>query len=176
MKKAILLLCAVLLMSTLLAGCGKKSESAKEPEGMYVSYNGANITLGVKFADIKDSLGEQTAPEEVILPCDGGDAYKDTMHFYAGLAVTENKDGIVSQIEISTLYEGEGDAALNGKVKIGDKQEDAVAALGEPDTWPIPEDDYALTYAKDNAHTIVFLDPDTNKETVSGVYMTLVQP
>ena len=54
MKRIILLLCTVLLMSTLLAGCGKKSESAKEPEGMYVSYNGANIELGVKFADIKD--------------------------------------------------------------------------------------------------------------------------
>ena len=175
MKKCFLLLCAVLLMSTLLAGCGKKSGGAKEPEGMYVTYNGAYVAIGMTFADIKDSLGEQTAPDEVILPCDGGDAYKDTMHFYNGLTVTENKDGIVSQIEISTIYEGEGDASLNGKVKIGDKQEDAVAALGEPEYWPIPDDDYALTYTEGDKHIVVFLDPDSNKEIVSGVYMTLIQ-
>ena len=171
MRKRFLLLCAILLMSTLLAGCGKKSEGAKEPEGMYVTCNDAYVAIGMTYADIKDGLGEQTAPDEVILPCDGGDAYKDTMHFYKGLTVTENRDGIVSQIEVNS----EGDIALMGKVKVGDKQEDAVKALGEPDTYPVPEDDYALTYSTDTYYVMVFLDPDTNKEIVSGVYMTLIQ-
>ena len=91
------------------------------------------------------------------------------MHHYEGATITENRDGKVCEIEVSNMHGNTDNVTLMGKVKVGDKTEDAVAALGEPDNWPTPEDDYSLVYKYDNCFVYVFLDPDTNKATVSEI-------
>ena len=188
MKKTTLLLCIALLICCLLIGCsdaksdGKSTTAAPEttqtpvPDGFYVLYNGTPIALGMKYADVKEGLGAEAAPAEEILPCDGSDAFKDTMHTYAGMTVTENINGIIKDIEISDIPVSGDEAALMGKIKLGAKQEDVVAAMGEPNNFPLAEDDFALTYRTDNQFINVFLDPDNNKETVSGVMMMLMEP
>ena len=179
MKQYLSLLCAVLALCCLLMGCAadKAPETTQpapaEPTGLYIQYQDAKLAVGIPFADVKDALGAEARPAEVILPCDGSDAYKDTMHFYGHLAVTENIDGIITNIEISDFYEGEGDPTFMGTIRLGATQEEAVKALGEPDNYPLEEDDYSLTYRKDNICTMVFLDPETDKQTVSGISMIL---
>ena len=172
MKKHYLLLCAAILLTMILSGCAKAKSGSAEPEGVYVRYNGTNITAGMKYEDVKDGLGEESRTPEVILPCDGGDAYKDTMHFYPGFVVTENIDGVISEMEITDMYDAGGDAMVNGKVKVGDNQATVIEALGEPDIYPIPEDDYSMTYTNGNQLTLLFLDPD-NKDIVNDIMFTL---
>ena len=190
MKKFICLICGILLLTSLLVGCtsgkttndstdsnDKSNESDKskdtQPKGIYMTFNGTSFTLGMPYADVKDGLGAQTEPEEVILPCDGGDSYKNTIHHYPGFTVTENKDGIICEIDFSTMY-GEGDASLMGKIKIGSTQAEAVEALGTPDNYPLADDDFALSYSYDDKFVIVFLDSENNKETVSGASFMLM--
>ncbi len=180
MKKLATILCAVLVL-TLLVGCAAKPAPETEPaetpdaaDGLYLVYNGAKLALGMSFADVKDALGEETRPADEILPCDGGDSFKDTMHHYAGMDVTEDINGIVKEIDVPGVDES-SEAAVLGKVKVGDKQSDAVAALGEPENYPLAEDDFALTYKTDNQYINLFLDPD-NKETISGMMFMLMTP
>ena len=193
MKKTLVVMCIVLLLAALAAGCATAPkteptaaptqqptaeptpEPAPEPAGMYILCSGTKLAVGMQFADVKDGLGAETRPADVILPCDGGDAYKDTIHYFGTLAVTEDKDGVIAQLEISDLYETEGDAALMGKIKIGNTQAEAIAALGEPST-PLADDDYALTYDLENGVVLVFLSPDDNKETVSGINIMWYRP
>ena len=193
MKKTLVVMCTLLLLAALAAGCASAPkaeptaaptqqptaeptpEPAPEPAGMYILCSGTKLAVGMQFADVKDGLGAETRPADVILPCDGGDAYKDTIHYFGTLAVTEDKDGVIAQLEISDLYETEGDAALMGKIKIGSTQAEAIAALGEPST-PMADDDYALTYDLENGVVLVFLSPDDNKETVSGINIMWFRP
>ena len=193
MKKTLVVICIVLLLAALVVGCASAPKTeptaaptqqpaaeptpgpAAEPAGMYILCRGTKLAVGMQFADVKDGLGAETRPADVILPCDGGDAYKDTIHYFGTLAVTEDKDGVIAQLEISDLYETEGDAALMGKIKIGSTQADAIAALGEPST-PLADDDYALTYDLANGVVLVFLSPDDNKETVSGINIMWYRP
>ena len=88
--------------------------------------------------------------------------------------VTEDINGIVKEIDVPGVDES-SEAAVLGKVKVGDKQSDAVAALGEPENYPLAEDDFALTYKTDNQYINLFLDPD-NKETISGMMFMLMTP
>ena len=192
MKKTLVVMCIVLLLAALAAGCASapKAEPTPAPtqqptaaptpepaetEGMYILCSGTTLAVGMQFADVKDGLGAETRPADVILPCDGSDAYKDTIHYFGTLAVTEDINGVIAQLEISDLYGTEGDAALMGKIKIGNTQAEAIAALGEP-TRPMADDDYALTYDLENGVVLVFLSPDDNKETVSGINIMWFRP
>lgn len=192
MKKTLVVMCIVLLLAALAAGCASapKAEPTPAPtqqptaaptsepaetEGMYILCSGTKLAVGMQFADVKDGLGAETRPADVILPCDGSDAYKDTIHYFGTLAVTEDINGVIAQLEISDLYGTEGDAALMGKIKIGNTQAEAIAALGEP-TRPMADDDYALTYDLENGVVLVFLSPDDNKETVSGINIMWFRP
>lgn len=192
MKKSVWIICAALLLAVVLAACGAKGTTAESgkpaepektaeaetaaPEGMYITYNGTNVAVGMKFADVEAGLGEPVSPAQDVLPCDGNADNKTIMHFYGKFAITEDNSGVIIDLEISDLFEGEGDPALMGKVHFGDKQADAVAALGEPDNYPLPEDDYALTYEFEDSFVYVFLNPDNNKDTVNGVSISLKQP
>ena len=178
MKKLLLIVLAMAMMMSMLAGCAKQeeektseptAEQAQENEGMYVLYNGVKVSLGMTFADIADALGEQTKPEDVILPCGGGDQYRDVTHHYGNFHVTEDKNGIVKMLELST-YDDEPDsgAMVNGVVSSGMTTEEAIKLLGEPNNYPVPEDDYALIYGDEENSIVIFLNPDDNKATITG--------
>lgn len=142
-KKILCVLLAVLLLAALFAGCKKTEENKKteekkttdptatetEEEGVFVTMNGFNLKVGVPYADVKDKLGKEIAPAETIDSCDPNSDWKQTMHFYEGVIVTEDKDGNIDGIQVQ-----EGDAALMGKIRIGATKEDVKAVLGEPDT------------------------------------------
>ena len=161
MKKVLSILLAVLLLATLFVGCnnGRKNtdaseekEQSSEEEGIFVTYNGQNIKVGVPFTDMKDKLGKETQPAETIDSCDEGSDWKQTMHFYDGMIVTENKDGIIDGLQVQ-----EGDAALMGKIKIGASKEDVKAVMGEPDT----DESWGIYYENTNPTVNFYLDDET---------------
>ncbi len=161
MKKVLSILLAVLLLATLFVGCkgdSKKPDDATEKnetveeEGVFITYNGQNIKTGVPFTEMKDKLGKETQPAETIDSCDEGSDWKQTMHFYEGVIVTENKDGIIDGVQVQ-----EGDSALMGKIKIGASKDDAKALLGEPDT----DQSWGLYYTNSNPQITVYLDEET---------------
>ena len=140
MKKVLLFFLSAAILMTMLGGCAKQEEKTSEqtaqetqqdPE-FYVLYNNVKLTVGVPFADVVDSLGEQTAPQQEIRPCDGGDAYLDVMHFYGNLVVTENKDGIIKTIELNNYDQPDSGALVNGVVSLSMKTEEVIEKLGNP--------------------------------------------
>ena len=149
-------------------------ESTSEPvaaDGMYMLVNGTRIELGMKYADVREGLGAQTAPDQELGSCDDPDFVR-IVHFYPGMTVTENPDGTIWGIELSSIYAGEGDAALKGKVKLGTTLDEALAALGEPDNSASIKDDCMLNYQQDGQVIYIFLDADSNN-TVSGISMMI---
>lgn len=149
-------------------------ESTSEPidtDGMYMLVNGTRIELGMKFADVKEGLGAQTAPDQELGSCDNP-TFVRVVHFYPSMTVTENPDGTIHGMELSSMYMGEGNAALKGKVRLGTTLAEALAALGEPENVSSIKDDCVLIYRQEGQDIYVFLDAD-NPDTVSGISMTL---
>ena len=94
------------------------------------------------------------------------------VHFYPGMTITENPDGTIWGMELSSVYAGEGDAALKGSVKLGTALDTALAALGEPENASSVKDDCMLIYRQNGQDIYVFLDAGNNY-TVIGISMTL---
>ena len=204
MKKAVWMLCIVLLLTVLLVGCTQAASpepsadpqkpsaqigsapapddpapasienppAPDEADGMYLLVNGTRLELGMPYADVKDGLGTQTAPDQELSSCDDP-SYVRIVHFYPGLTVTEAPDGVICGMELSSLFDGETDAALNGAVSLGTTLDAALAALGEPENVSSIKDDCMLIYRSDGLDVWIFLDADGN-HTVSGISMTLV--
>ena len=141
-------------------------------EGLYLLAGGARIRPGQRYADVQSSLGEKTGPDQELGSCDDP-SYVRKVHFYPGLSVTENPDGVIWGMELSPLYAGEGDAALLGAVRVGTTLDEALAALGRPENAASAKDDCMLLYRRDGVECCVFLDPDGG-QTVSGVSLTLI--
>ncbi len=156
------------------------SESASDPNGsapdpaaeeaMYLLVNGTRLALGMQYADVMEAIGERTAPDDALGAGDG--AGFGTIHVYPDLTVTENGDGVVFGLERKSVFAGEGDAALLGKIRLGTPLDEALAVLGSPDNEASVENDGMLIYERDGQYICVFLDMES-KSTVSGVSMTL---
>ena len=151
----------------------ESSSSIAAAEGMYMLVNGTEIALGMNYADVREGLGAETAPEQEFGSCDEDPSALKTVHFYPDLTVTEDSNGVICGIELNSLFEGEGDSALIGKVTLGTTLDEAVAVLGEPENYPLAEDDYALIYREDGQVIYVFLDVD-GKQIVSDI--SIAQP
>lgn len=148
------------------------SENTSDPadtDGMYMLVNGTRVELGMKYADVKEGLGAQTAPDQELGSCDDPDFVR-IVHFYPGMTVTENPDGTIWGMELSRMYAGEGDAALKGIVKLGTTLDAALAALGQPENALSAKDDCMLIYQQDGQIVYIFLDTDNNA--VSSISMT----
>lgn len=135
---------------------------------MYMLVNGTRVELGMKYADVKEGLGAQTAPDQELGSCDDP-SFVRMVHFYPGMTKTENPDGTIWGMELSSVYAGEGDAALKGSVKLGTTLDAALAALGQPENASSVNDDCMLIYRQDGQDIYVFLDT----KTVNGISMTL---
>ena len=135
---------------------------------MYMLVNGTKVELGMKYADVKEGLGAQTAPDKELGSCDDP-SFVRMVHFYPGMTITENPDGTIWGMELSSVYAGEGDAALKRSVKLGTTLDAALAALGQPENASSVNDDCMLIYRQDGQDIYVFLDT----KTVNGISMTL---
>ena len=170
MKKALAFLLTVLLVAALFVGCGNTEKPAETteapaatepvPEGNYVTINGQNVTIGIPFAEVSDKLGEEIRPSETIDSCDPNSDWKQTMHFYTGVTVTEDKDGLIDSIQIS-----EAGILFNGQLQVGMTSEEVIAVLGEPVT-PQP---WGLYYEDSNPYTYFSMDEDTG--IIVGIFM-----
>ena len=148
------------------------SENTSDPadtDGMYMLVNGTRVELGMKYADVKEGLGAQTAPDQELGSCDDPDFVR-IVHFYPSMTVTENPDGAIWGMELSSMYAGEGDATLKGTVRLGTTLDVALAALGQPENASSAKDDCMLIYQQDGQIVYIFLDADNNA--VSSISMT----
>lgn len=132
LQKIISLFLALLLIAAVFAGCKKKEASGASdgdaaPEGIYITVDGTNLSVGIPFADVKDKLGAEVQPAEELTSCDENSDWRQTQHFFEKVTVAEDKDGIIDQVLVL-----EGDALLMGKVGIGATKADVIAVLGEP--------------------------------------------
>lgn len=148
----------------------KNISDPADTDSMYMLVNGTKVELGMKYADVKEGLGAQTAPDQELGSCDDP-SFVRMVHFYPGMTITENPDGTIWGMELSSVYTGEGDAALKGSVKLGTTLETALAALGEPENASSVKDDCTLIYRQNGQDIYVFLDADI----VSGISMTLTE-
>lgn len=149
----------------------EQTVESEAPEGLYLLVNGVKLAPGMKYAEVKNRLGPETAPEQALGNCDGSSF--GTMHSYPGMTVSVNEDGVLCGIEVSAYFAGKSEAALLGRVGLGATMEAAVAALGEPENAATAESDRVLTYRQDGWELLVcFFDPE-NPNAVSGISMTL---
>ena len=158
LKKGMVLLLVWVVAVLSLAGCSKTetdtadsgeaaqtAETASEPEEakIFARVNGQKVYIGLLFADIKDSLGDEIKPSDEILPCgDGAGDWKRIQHYYPGMYIMEDQDGIICEISMSKMHDGECEALVNDQIKLGD----SIAALKELlGTEPVQEDEYGFT-------------------------------
>lgn len=109
--------------TTPIESTSTSSENTPDPtetDGMYMLVKGTRVELGMKYADVKEGLGAQTAPDQDLGSCDDPDFVR-IVHFYPSMTVTENPDGTIWGMELSSMYTGEGDAALKGTVNLGQR-------------------------------------------------------
>ena len=178
MKKIVFIMLAALLLAALLLGCadakqpaeslaskpaGQDTASAAEPaapgqEGVFVTVNGVELCTGIPYAEYKEQLGEEIKPAEEVLACDPSSDWKQTMHFYQGVTVSEDKDGLVNSIQVEA-----GDAAILGKLGIGSTREEVKALLGQPDE----EDEWNLFYSSTQPQ-IMFISSETDSERIAS--------
>ena len=155
MKKLLVIIMALIMVFT-MASCGGNSEKA-EPQGdasskdLYAVVNGQEVRLGDSFDEIREGLGEEAKPAEEVEPCDGDTDWLKTIHFYNGISIHHNKDGIVENIDINTYDVGEGDALFMGSVKLGDSVDSIKEIFGEPRQ----EDEWSMDYMIGDVYLLV---------------------
>lgn len=181
MKKVTLLFLVMMLAVTALAGCSQKEGSAntdagssseqstaEEPEEakVFITLNGQKVYIGLTYADIKDSLGDEIKPSEEILPCgDGGGDWKRVIHFYPGTTVTEDQNGIICEVSINMGNDGEAEALVMDQIKLGG----SVAELKNlMEGTPVSEDEWGATYKYGDA-VIQFSATEENGDVLGNI-------
>lgn len=124
----------------------------KEPQALYVTINGANVRLGMKYADVKAALGGEAKPAEGWEPCVGDGESTVTSHFYTGSIIDEDpKTGIINRIYVDP-EDTTGDPSLvtlAGKLKVGGPDASLKEIFGEPKETETDEDGTAYTFDYD---------------------------
>lgn len=100
----------------------------------------------------EEVLVSPIAPAETIESCDEGSDWKQTMHYYEGVTITENKDCVIDCVQV-----GDGDAALMGKIRIGASRDDVIAFFGTPDT----DESWGIMYENTSPMVNFYLDDET---------------
>lgn len=157
-KKLLVMLLALIMVFTMASCGGSQDNGGEEPvpgevkaEDLYCVVNGQEVRLGDVYEDIKAGLGEEAKPAEEVEPCDDTTDWLKTIHYYDGVSIHHNIDGIVEHIDINTYDVGEGDVSFMGKVKLGDSIEDIKTILGEPRQ----EDEWSIDYMIDNVYVMI---------------------
>ena len=174
MKKIVFIMLAALLLAALLPGCADAKQPAEtaastpfpqdsaakpaEQEDIFVTVNGVDVYTGVPYAEYKEQLGEEIKPAEEVLACDPSSDWKQIMHFYQGVTVSEDKDGLVNSIQVEA-----GDAAILGKIGVGSTREEVKALLGQPDE----EDEWSLFYSSTQPQ-IMFTSSETDSDRIAS--------
>lgn len=150
------------------ANTSSEQSTVEEPEEAkaFITLNGQKVYIGLTYADIKESLGDEIKPSEEILPCgdDGGD-WKRVLHFYPGTIVTEDQNGIICEVSINMGNEGEAEALVMGQVKLGGN----VAELRDlMEGTPVREDEWGATYKYGDA-VIQFSATEENGDVLGSI-------
>lgn len=100
-----------------------------EPELLFVSYNGVDVRIGMKYEDIEDALGlDQHVPQTE-------DAQSDIVHSKEGLGfqITENRTtGRITSILVDEAAGDTSSILLGGKIKIGGHFDAVTEIFGNP--------------------------------------------
>ena len=104
-------------------------------------FGDAVFSVGDKFADIKDKLGNEAKPSAKSQPCVPGSQEVENF-YYAGLSFQVNYEGTIINMAISEENAPGRDASTAGGLKLGDTRETAKKFLGEP----AEEDEFGLKY------------------------------
>lgn len=94
----------------------------------FVLINGFELKVGVKFDDVKDKLGKETAPCEMGENCDP-EAPDNFNYYYGGARINVDDKGIVKGIGLESA---DTEAAFAGKVKVGSNISEVESLLGQP--------------------------------------------
>ncbi len=111
-------------------------------------FNGVTVSVGDKYADVKDALGEEAAESKKSQPCVPG-AQEVEYHYYAGFIVEVNYEGTIMYISLSEENVPGTEGSTAGGLKLKDTREKAKQFLGEPDE----EDEFHISY-KDGSLTM----------------------
>lgn len=136
----------------------------EEPQALYITLNGINVRLGMKFDDIKDSLGSEGKPSDDAGTCTGEGDEVPVTHYYAGTMIdVDKKTGLIVRIAIGSS-EATGDPStvtLGGKLKVGGSDASVEELFGKPKDKDTDED--GTIYSFDYDKTMLNVSAKDNK-------------
>ncbi|MBQ1400851.1 MAG: hypothetical protein IIY99_00730 [Firmicutes bacterium] len=150
MKKIFLVVLMLMVVFT-MAACGGESSGGQSgdaptaevafPQEVFITMNGTEVRVGDNFANVEGKIGEEVRPSETLEPCDPNFETATVEHYYDGVHITTNEEGIIATISLD-IRDGETDSAFAGKVKLGDPTDSIKEVLGDP----ADEDDMFISY------------------------------
>lgn len=186
MKKFLLLIAVLCLMSFAICACEKKEEKVDESEvvkyevtddeseteefteeyteeeeyvipiadeSVYakyrINYNGTEFGVLDKYDDVKAGLGNEIKPSQTYTPCGAMVEGEVTTHFYEGLTLETNSEGIIYTIKFSSSENPDSTAALVTGIKLGSSHDEVINAYGASDS----DDEYNTSYSYDRLYT-----------------------
>ena len=171
LKTLTALFLALTLCLALFAGCAKTpSENPTAPaddtalSSFYFKAGDVEIRMGMPFAELATQLGEEAKPAETVNACDPASDWKQISHFYPGITINEDKDGLVFGAEMTQREVPGGEVTFGDTVMVNSAPEDVRALLGEPES----EDMGSLFYTIDG-YTVAFYFDEENYLTGAAV-------
>ena len=115
-------------------------ENASLMEKFAVKYNGVTFSVGDKFGNIKDLMGEQAKPSKMMQPC-VPDSQEVELVYYPGMTIQVNYEDTIISVSITEEECPGRDVSIACGLRLGDDRETAKRFLGEGE-----EDEYGITY------------------------------
>lgn len=163
MKINLKLLCCVIVMITVFAGCGGAQEESKNKTGYTLTVNGNTLCINGEAESLDKDMGIPTGGTYEALSCvfEG----KETFYYYDGFTVqTYEKNGkkyiYAITIEDDTVKTDEGIKIGDGITEVTDTYGTSYTAEGN--TYIYTKDNMTLTFVMENSK-------------VSGISYTLIK-
>ena len=101
-----------------------------------VIYNNKEFAIGDNIKDIKEDLGEESKPSEVVKACNPYAKGENTFYYYDGLAIETNYQGIICSVSLEN-----DNPSLKSGAKIGQRADEVTSIMANG-----VEDEYSLNY------------------------------
>lgn len=156
-----------LMLSVLISGCNGKSSQTSvttteattqteatssvadpaEPQKLFITVNGTDIRVGMKFSEVKKTLGAPKS-ESQVTAC-AGDA-QEIISMYGALQIISSNDRI-TLISVDSENGDTSNMILGKKIKTGDTFDDVKSVFGNP---TVDEEEFK-TYRYGNTQLIL---------------------